>query len=320
VTDDNQKNRGGEHDQPVTRRQFMKIAGVTAVGGGAQLMIIGCGSGSPAATSDGGAAADGGAYAGAGGETDRVDYPVVGPHRYIDESLCVGCGQCVRLCPMGAISLSDGTSSIDASECAECNVCIRAAICPANAIKTAQLEWPRVIRSLFSDPLSSHESTRVPGRGTEEIKTNDSKNIYGTADLGVVIDIGRPALGARFVEVEKIVKKFKASGYDMVEHNPLAGLVVDESGSLDPEVLNEKVISCIAEYVIPREAAGELMRLIEELSAEVKTVFNVCVALRADDQGDSPLEALFESGVFRLPNGKVNLGLAVGITPGSTGP
>jgi hypothetical protein len=220
---------------------------------------------------------------------------------------------------MGAISLSEGVSSIDAAECAECNVCTRAAVCTANAIKTAQLEWPRVIRSIYSDPLSSHESTRVPGRGTEEIKTNDSKNVYGPADLGVVIDIGRPALGARFREVEKIVRKFKAAGYDMAEHNPLASLVVDESGSLDPEVLNEKVISCVVEYVIPREAAGELMRLVDELNAEVNTVFNVCVALRADEQGDTPLQTLFGTEVFRLPNGKVNIGLAADIAPERAG-
>jgi len=112
------------------------------------------------------------------------------------------------------------------------------------------------------------------------------------------------------------VKKFKSRGYDVVDHNPVASLVVDEDGSLDPEVLNEKVISCVLEFIIPEKATDRLLKMIDELSTEVNTVFNVCVGLRADDQGNSPLDKLFNNDVFRLPNGKVNIGLAAGISPG----
>jgi len=101
----------------------------------------------------------------------------------------------------------------------------------------------------------------------------------------------------------------------VVDHNPIAALVEDENGSLDPEVLNEKVISCVLEFIIPGSATGKLMKMVEELSTEVNTVFNVCVGLRTDDKGNSPLDKLFNTDVFRLPNGKVNIGLATGISP-----
>lgn len=321
MTDEKKRDFKRKSVQQLTRRDFIRILGVTAVGSGTQIMIVGCGS-NPASQqgADGGSDLDAGAgpAGDAGGGSDaetrpRRHYPVVGPHRSIDEGLCIGCGQCVRLCPMSAISLADGKSSIDASECTECNVCTRAGVCPADAITTVRLEWPREVRSIFSDPVGTHESTRMPGRGTEGMKTNDSKNVFNQGDLGVIIELGRPALGARFHDVEKVVKKFKAAGYELAEQNPVASLVKDDTGALDPEVLDEKVISCVLEFVLPQSEARQLMQMVQQLSTEVETIFNLCVALRADEQGESPLDSLFDSAVFRLPNGKVNIGLAADI-------
>ena len=34
-------------------------------------------------------------------------------------------------------------------------------------------EWPRTVRANFSDPLVEHPETKVPGRGTEEMKTTE---------------------------------------------------------------------------------------------------------------------------------------------------
>ena len=149
------------------------------------------------------------------------------PHRYVDESRCIGCRMCVRLCPMGAISISNNKSSIDPDECAECGTCSRAEICPVDAIQTVSLEWPRSLRETFSNPLAVHETTGITGRGTEGIKSNDSQNRYRRGDIGVFIDLGRPVLGARFVDVERVVMKFKSHGYDVLPNNPIAALIDD---------------------------------------------------------------------------------------------
>jgi len=159
-----------------------------------------------------------------------------GPHRYINLSLCIGCGRCVPLCPMEAITLGDETSSIDPNECAECGTCYRAEICPVDAITPVKLEWPRVLRETFSNPLAVHETTGITGRGTEGIKTNDSQNRYKLGEMGVFIEVGRPVLGGRFLDVERIVKKFKAHGYEVIRQNPIAALIGDpKTGALKPE-------------------------------------------------------------------------------------
>jgi hypothetical protein len=100
----------------------------------------------------------------------------------------------------------------------------------------------------------------------------------------------------------------------MVEDNPVVGLVADlQTGALKPEILNEKAISILIEFLVPETAKQELLRILGELSDEVTTVFNVSVALRARNDGDSALSDIFGAGIESLPNGKVNLGLAEGI-------
>jgi hypothetical protein len=218
---------------------------------------------------------------------------------------------------MEAISLGDETSSIDPDECAECGTCSRAEICPADAIKPVKLEWPRVLRETFSNPLAVHENTGITGRGTEGIKTNDSQNRYKRGEMGVFIEVGRPVLGGRFRDVERIVKTFKAHGYDVIPQNPIASLIGDpKTGALKQEILDEKMVSCVIEFLIPASDAGELMAMVGELGGEVESVFSLSIGLRADEQGESHFEEIFGPDVFHLPNAKVNIGVAQNIGGG----
>ena len=135
--------------------------------------------------------------------------------------------------------------------------------------------------------------------------------------MGVFVELGRPAIGTRFVDVEKVVRKFKAHGFPVIPDNPVAELIADPAtGALKPETLKEKAISVLVEFILPNTRVGELMAMIEELSFEVETVFNVSIALRGYPDGSSPFRDLFGIGTFSLPNGKVNLGLAEGIVRG----
>lgn len=51
----------------------------------------------------------------------------------IDKSKCIGCGACISICPMGALSFSDdGKAQVDVAKCVKCGYCQDT--CPVNAI------------------------------------------------------------------------------------------------------------------------------------------------------------------------------------------
>ena len=55
-----------------------------------------------------------------------VEFPKVNPE------ICIGCGNCIAVCPRDAISLVDGVAVIDQSICRNCRVCVKE--CPVHAI------------------------------------------------------------------------------------------------------------------------------------------------------------------------------------------
>ena len=238
----------------------------------------------------------------------------------IDSEKCIGCARCLDYCTMrGSVMHPERDKKnpgriyyvIEDDECVECSVCLRSGCCPVDALSQADLQWPRIVRKNFSDPLKIHPETRVPGRGTEEMKTNEITGRYGRGKLGMAFELGRPGMGSRLYDVEKVAKALSSLGVVFEEKNPVTKLMIDrKKGLINPEVLNEKVLSAIIEFMIPVEKFPQVLRVAEEASARCSTVFSGDVICRPEPDGSIPSIIMAKKADSYISiNGKSNLGL-----------
>ena len=234
----------------------------------------------------------------------------------IDEQTCSGCGECVPYCTVGAIGLGDdGVARVNEDECVECGACLRAGVCPADSFYMQTLEWPRSLRAQFSDPLGVHPKTGIPGRGTEEIKTNDVTDRVKPGYAGIAVEVGRPSVGTRLREVEKIAMALSKIGVEHEPANPVTFLMTDTStGKMDDGVLNENVLSAIVEFIVPESKVVEVLGVLKEVAPTVDTVFSIDLAVRYQPDGSVPIKKVVEdAGYYLAPNGKTNIGIVTAL-------
>ena len=231
---------------------------------------------------------------------------------------CVGCGRCVSYCPVGAIQLFQDEqnpkkkkSRIDEDECVECGVCFRANVCKPQAIYLPELKWPRVVRRAFSDPMVEHKETGVPGRGTEEMKTNEVTGRFKRGSWGIAVEVGRPGVGARLRDLELIAMALAEKGIIFEPRNPVTFLFEDvKTGRLKPELREEKVMSAIIEFEVKPHQLKGVLQTLKDVSGKVEAVFSVDLISFPEEEEKAPaLEIARELGFPVYPNGKVNLGL-----------
>lgn len=231
----------------------------------------------------------------------------------IDQDLCMGCQECIPYCPVGAIMINDdGLSEIDPDQCCECSNCLRVDVCPDDAIYQQPLDWPRTIRSLLSDVLTVAVESQISGRGTEEMKTNDVTGRFRRGYAGIAIELGRPILGARLYDVEKVAMVVaELGGIHFEPQNPTTSLMADTTtGKFKDEVLNEFVLSAIIEFSVPLERVPEVLEQLKQVSTEIESVFGLDICTRVGEENDLPTEKLVnELGYWISPNGKTNVGL-----------
>jgi ferredoxin len=265
----------------------------------------------------------------------------------IDEKKCVACGNCVSICPMGAIHIDPGKrrATVNEDECVECYTCFRGMskehlnptmvrtirrvgswlrwrfdpepdVCPTDAITEQELVWPRVVRRAFSDPVVPHESTGVHGRGTEEVKTNDVTHRVGPDDAGFTVEFGRPTVGVRFWQIQEMTRALAKMDLSFEKRNPITSLMSDtRGGDLREDILNEKILSAIVEFKTSLQNVPAILSKIKEVASQLDTVVAVGVAARCDERGDNQLEEMLRREGFSFNRGKTNLGLGRASAP-----
>ncbi|TKJ27836.1 MAG: 4Fe-4S ferredoxin [Promethearchaeota archaeon Loki_b31] len=228
----------------------------------------------------------------------------------IKEGLCIGCGNCVLICPTNAIKMIENKAIINDNLCVECNVCYRNAKCLVKAIRPKRLKWPRLVRNPFSDVVSTHKLTGVPGRGTEEMKTNDITNRFGLGEIGISIEIGRPGVGTCLKNVDLFVKPLTKIGVEYEEASPITALLTEDRTKINEDIKNERVLSAIIEFKIPCGKIDSVIKIIREVEKRIDTVFTVGVISRVLNGKEIPIiDVLAKKGYQINPNAKVNIGL-----------
>lgn len=225
---------------------------------------------------------------------------------------CIGCGLCVPYCPMNAISVVDKKATINLDECVECSTCVKAGVCPTGSVEMEPTLAPgRSLRRNFSDPWVSHPVTNVPGRGTEEMKTNEVTGRFKRGFCGIAAELGRPGIGTRFYDVQKVAMACAECGIEFEPLNPVTALMTDPSkGTIKPEVLNEKVLSAIVEFICPNDKVPTVLKKLKEVAATLDTVFSLDICCRSNPDETFPMDKFIrEAGLTASLNGKTNLGL-----------
>ena len=260
----------------------------------------------------------------------------------IDTNKCVACANCVPVCPMGAIYVdpSINRARINEDECVECGTCFRGMsqehlnptlvrtvrkvarlfrfrfepepdVCPTAAFVMNDLEMPRLVRQVFSDPVVEHKSTGIKGRGTEEVKTNDVNPRVGVGEVGYTIEFGRPGVGVRFRDIQEMTISLARLGVHFEDKNPISHLMTDRSrGTIREDILSEKILSGIVEIKTGLDQVEPVLTAVEDVNRKIDTVTAIGISTRCDDDGDEThLAELLEELGYGAERAKTNMGL-----------
>ena len=236
----------------------------------------------------------------------------------IDPEKCTACARCPDYCPVTCIHEGDGIYFIDENECVECGVCLRDAECPTDAFYMPEESnrYPRSIRAAFSDPGVQYPEELFPnlkqgGRGTEEMKTNDVTGNFPHGEFGMTLEFGRPGVGTRLKEVEKVTTLLTSLGVQFEDSNALYFLLEDpEKGAIKQELIQEKVLSIIVEFAIPEAMLERVVTDLLEVLKTVDTVVSLGLVTRFEDDGSLlVIDRLENLGLQVRPNAKVNMGM-----------
>ena len=150
------------------------------------------------------------------------------------------------------------------------------------------------------------------GRGTSEMKTNDTTGRYGYGEVGVAAELGRPGIGFYFWELEKVAMVFAELGAEFESENPVTVFLDTETGRIKEEfeeIKHERARSGIIEGIFPMENIVDIYQALQEVGKELDTVFTVDIINKCKDGTIPVMPILDEARIKVRINGKTNVGL-----------
>jgi hypothetical protein len=151
----------------------------------------------------------------------------------------------------------------------------------------------------------------TPRGRREGMKTNDVTGRFKRGFAGVALEFGRPVLGTRLRDVEKVARALGALGVEFERLNAVTGLMEDPgTGKFKEDVIHEKVASAFLEVTVELGRLPQLFDCIKKISLEIETVVSIDLITRVNSDGSIPTESLLEEGgLWIAPNGKTCIGL-----------
>src|ERR1044072_6126280 len=92
-------------------------------------------------------------------------------------------------------------------------------------------------------------------------------------EAGFVVEFGRPSVGARFGDIQRVTTALAQLGVEFEKNNPVAALMSDRShGLIREDILKEQILSAIVEIKAPIERVPAVLQKIKDLAGDVDTV------------------------------------------------
>jgi len=236
----------------------------------------------------------------------------------INPEKCNGCRICIPYCPGEAMRFSDRLKKVQVSQkkCFECGVCRATVPCPTAAFEEPELSYERQIRKFFSNPKATHKLTGVPGRGTEESKTNDVTGRVSKDEVGICIEMGRPVAGCTFKDISFIAENLFKRGVTFERQNPLYAFMDEKTGKMPEALLGARIVSAILEIRVKRSDFAQIITDIIRFGRHVDTVFSLGIICRYNQDNQPEVQSLIDHlRIASWNNVKINVGLGKPLIP-----
>ena len=156
----------------------------------------------------------------------------------VNRDKCIGCGQCIKDCPVKVISLKDNKAEIDNSTCIKCGHCI--AVCPVEAVSTDDYNMEEVKPynkesfSIDPDNLLNFIKFRRSVRRFKDSKVEKDK-ISKIIDAGRFTQTSTNSQDVSYTVISEKLNELKELTYESLKKKGEAILANSNSDTTDPQ-------------------------------------------------------------------------------------